>query len=230
MMAEICERLVAGRPAAVAGRRLRSHAASRYSRPSISSGSRAPRSSSAPRISICWIRRNIRNSPLAIVFGEGREVRHRIDDPESKRFPFLDDMRAEGVTDYIALPLLLRPMATIHASSWTTKQPGGFSDEQLDGAAIADAAAGPARRDHQPAPHGLDPARHLCRQPRRRADSRRPDPPRPHRDDACRDLAVGSARFYRAVGPAAGRDRGRYSQSLFRLPGAGDPDAMAARS
>jgi adenylate cyclase len=71
-------------------------------------------------------------SPLAIVFGEGREVRHRIDDPESRRFPFLDDMRAEGVTDYIALPLLSTD-GSAHASSWTTKQAGGFSDEQLSG-------------------------------------------------------------------------------------------------
>jgi adenylate cyclase len=73
-----------------------------------------------------------RNSPLAIVFGEGREVRHRIDDPESRRFPFLDDMRAEGVTDYIALPLLATD-GTVHATSWTTMQPGGFSDRQLNG-------------------------------------------------------------------------------------------------
>jgi adenylate cyclase len=73
-----------------------------------------------------------RNSPLAIVFGEGREVRHRIDDPESRRFPFLDDMRTEGVTDYIALPLLSTD-GTVHATSWTTKEPGGFSDEQLKG-------------------------------------------------------------------------------------------------
>jgi adenylate cyclase len=71
-----------------------------------------------------------RNSPLAIVFGEGREVRHRIDDPESKRFPFFDDMRAEGVTDYIALPVQFID-GSVNASSWTTKQPGGFSDQQL---------------------------------------------------------------------------------------------------
>src|SRR5260370_24690799 len=45
------------------------------------------------------------NSPLAIVFGARREVRHRIDDPECKHFPLLDDMRAKGVTAYIALPL-----------------------------------------------------------------------------------------------------------------------------
>ena len=61
------------------------------------------------------------HSPLAIVFGEGSEVRHRIDDPGSKRFPFLDDMRAEGVTDYIALPLLSTD-GTVHATSWTTKE------------------------------------------------------------------------------------------------------------
>jgi adenylate cyclase len=70
------------------------------------------------------------NSPLAIVFREGREVRHRLDDPEGRRFPVFDDMRAEGVTDYIALPLLFID-GTINASSWTTRQPGGFSDEQL---------------------------------------------------------------------------------------------------
>jgi adenylate cyclase len=39
-------------------------------------------------------------------------------------------MRAEGVTDYIALPLLFID-GTINASSWTTKQPGGFSDGEL---------------------------------------------------------------------------------------------------
>ncbi len=71
-----------------------------------------------------------RNSPLAIVFRKGIEVRGRLDDPESKRFPILDDMRAEGVTDYIALPLLFTD-GSKNASSWTTKQPGGFSDEEL---------------------------------------------------------------------------------------------------
>ncbi len=71
------------------------------------------------------------SSPLAIVFREGIEVRARSDDPESKRFPIVEDMRAEGVTDYIALPLLFMDRA-VHASSWTTKQAGGFSEEQLN--------------------------------------------------------------------------------------------------
>jgi adenylate cyclase len=73
-----------------------------------------------------------RSSPLAIVFRQGIEVRGRPDDPESKRFPFIDEMGAEGVTDYIALPLLFID-GQAHASSWTTKQPGGFTDQQLDG-------------------------------------------------------------------------------------------------
>jgi adenylate cyclase len=71
-----------------------------------------------------------RASPLAIVFRDGVEVRCRLDDPASDRFPFFDDMRNEGVTDYIALPLLFID-GSIHASSWTTKRPGGFSDDEL---------------------------------------------------------------------------------------------------
>jgi adenylate cyclase len=69
-------------------------------------------------------------SPLAILYASGHEVRYHLDDPESLRFPFLDDMRAEGVTDYIALPLHFTDGST-HASSWTTKEPDGFSDEHL---------------------------------------------------------------------------------------------------
>jgi adenylate cyclase len=71
-------------------------------------------------------------SPLAIVFRQGIEVRARVGDPDRQRFPVIEDMRAEGVTDYIALPLLFID-GTVHASSWTTKQPGGFTDQQLTG-------------------------------------------------------------------------------------------------
>ena len=69
-------------------------------------------------------------SPLAIVFTEGIEVRCRVDDPQSERFPIIEEMRGEGVTDYVALPLMFVD-GSINASSWTTKQPGGFSDAQL---------------------------------------------------------------------------------------------------
>jgi adenylate cyclase len=71
------------------------------------------------------------NSPLAIVFREGREVRALLDGPDGERFPLFDDLRKEGVTDYIALPLV-HIDGSFHASSWTTRQPGGFTDEQLN--------------------------------------------------------------------------------------------------
>ena len=69
-------------------------------------------------------------SPLIIVFQQGVEVRARVDDPVSKRFPIIEELRAEGVTDYVALPLPFIG-GTVNASSWTTKQPGGFTEEQL---------------------------------------------------------------------------------------------------
>jgi len=69
-------------------------------------------------------------SPLAILYASGDEVRYRLDDPESRRFPFFDDMRVEGVTDYIALPMRFTD-GSLHASSWTTKAPDGFADEHL---------------------------------------------------------------------------------------------------
>jgi adenylate cyclase len=70
------------------------------------------------------------SSPMVIVFQQALEVRAHANDPASKRFPIIDDLRAEGVTDYIALPLMFMDGA-INASSWTTRQPGGFTEEQL---------------------------------------------------------------------------------------------------
>jgi adenylate cyclase len=69
-------------------------------------------------------------SPLAIVFTQAKEVRGRLYDPQTRGFPIFEDMRAEGVTDYVALPLLFTD-GSVHASSWTTRQPGGFTDQQL---------------------------------------------------------------------------------------------------
>jgi adenylate cyclase len=71
-------------------------------------------------------------SPLAILYASGHEVRYRLDDPASQRFPFFDDMRKEDVTDYIAIPMTFTDGST-HATSWTTKAPGGFTEENLSG-------------------------------------------------------------------------------------------------
>ena len=69
-------------------------------------------------------------SPLKIVFQQGMEVRVRIGDVTSRHFPIVEELQAEGVTDYIALPLPFIG-GTVNASSWTTRQPGGFTEAQL---------------------------------------------------------------------------------------------------
>src|ERR1700730_6762276 len=47
-------------------------------------------------------------------------------------FPILSELRAEGVTDYFAAPLVFTDGA-IHVATWTTREPGGFTDEQIAG-------------------------------------------------------------------------------------------------
>ena len=70
------------------------------------------------------------SSPLKIVFEQGVEVRAHTEDPQARRFPIIEDLRAEGVTDYVALPLLFMDRS-VNASSWTTRHPGGFTGEHL---------------------------------------------------------------------------------------------------
>ena len=68
-------------------------------------------------------------SPLAIVFEQGQEVRRKLDAGASN-VPFFAEIREEGATDYIALPLLMSD-GTIHAVSWITQHPDGFTEQQL---------------------------------------------------------------------------------------------------
>jgi adenylate cyclase len=74
-----------------------------------------------------------RDSPIARVYETGRPIRRRVADPGGALdFPVLADLRAEGVTDYLASPLLFTDGA-IHAVTCTTRQPGGFTDAQIAG-------------------------------------------------------------------------------------------------
>jgi adenylate cyclase len=72
-----------------------------------------------------------RSSPLSILYSSGEEVRRKLS-ATGDNSPFLADMREEGVTDYIAIPVRFTD-GSIHASSWTTKRPGGFSDDHIEG-------------------------------------------------------------------------------------------------
>ena len=62
-------------------------------------------------------------SPISIVARECREIRARVGDPDSSRWPIIEDLRAEGVTDNIALPIRYID-GSAHTTSWTTKQIG----------------------------------------------------------------------------------------------------------
>jgi adenylate cyclase len=71
-------------------------------------------------------------SPLATVHAEGREVRYREADILADELStFFIDARAERMTDYVAMPLRFLS-GEIHAVSWTTTTPGGFSDAEIE--------------------------------------------------------------------------------------------------
>jgi adenylate cyclase len=74
-----------------------------------------------------------RDNPIARVYETGRSIRRTLTDPDYVvDFPVLADLRAQGVTDYLASPLFFTDGA-IHVVTCTTQQPGGFTDAQIAG-------------------------------------------------------------------------------------------------
>ena len=72
-------------------------------------------------------------NPIAQVYATGRALRRKLADPDcAVDFPVLSELRAEGITDYLALPLVFSDGA-IHAVTCTTQQPGGFTKAQIAG-------------------------------------------------------------------------------------------------
>jgi adenylate cyclase len=72
-------------------------------------------------------------SPIRILFQEHREVRRRLADPACPiDFPVLEDLIKEGVTDFLGLPL---PFVNgeVHAATFATRRPGGFTDAEVAG-------------------------------------------------------------------------------------------------
>jgi len=62
----------------------------------------------------------------------GQEIRRRLADADCPMdFPILQDLRDEGVTDYVISPLRFTN-DEIHFASWATRQPGGFTDAQIE--------------------------------------------------------------------------------------------------
>ena len=72
------------------------------------------------------------NSPVRIVYEEGRPVRRRLDGPSARLdFPILAEIKAEGVTEYLALPV---PFSDGKNACLTLAcdRPGGFTDREVE--------------------------------------------------------------------------------------------------
>jgi adenylate cyclase len=70
-----------------------------------------------------------RLSPLRTTIEQGTVRRFRLDHPNDE-FPLLEELRAEGCTDYLAAPLN-RLGPRYPSVSWTTDRAGGFSDDDI---------------------------------------------------------------------------------------------------
>ena len=70
-------------------------------------------------------------SPIRIVFAEHVEVRRRLADPACPLdFPILEELRQEGATDFLAVPLRFLS-GEVHAASFASRRAGGFRDSDL---------------------------------------------------------------------------------------------------
>ncbi len=70
-------------------------------------------------------------SSIKLIHDGSTEIRRRLADAATPRdFPILDDLRAEGVTDYMLLPLRFSSQR-VNAISIATDRAGGFSDGEI---------------------------------------------------------------------------------------------------
>jgi adenylate cyclase len=81
----------------------------------------------------------LRNSPMYIVYYEGRIVRCDLEAPPQKgEFSVLPELRAAGLTDYFAVPIAFSD-GSHKAVTYATDRKGGFSDDAI---AVLDGIAG----------------------------------------------------------------------------------------
>ena len=82
------------------------------------------------------------SSPIAAVRKSGRMIRRRICDPDCPLdYPVLGEMRSQGATDYVAMPMICSS-GEVNCITWVSDRPGGFSDLEMDGlTGVAEALA-----------------------------------------------------------------------------------------
>lgn len=73
-----------------------------------------------------------KHSPIRLILErEVDEIHQKLELPdETFAFPRYAEIKAEGMTDYLILPLTFSDGKT-NATSWSTDKPGGFTDEQV---------------------------------------------------------------------------------------------------
>ncbi len=72
-----------------------------------------------------------RNSPFALVINGEGGVRRRLEGPNARLdFPILEDLVAEGATDYVAMPMRFSD-GQLNILTLVSDRPGGFSTEEL---------------------------------------------------------------------------------------------------
>jgi len=72
-----------------------------------------------------------RTSPITAVRANGEPIRRRLASADCPMdFPVLAELRAEGATDYVAVPLVFTD-SSVHVATWSTQQPGGFTPKQF---------------------------------------------------------------------------------------------------
>ena len=72
-------------------------------------------------------------SPMRLLFEGAGAVRQRLDLPDTEfdfDFPLLEELRDEGLTDYVALPMTFSD-GKIHGTTWSSDRPGGFTTDDL---------------------------------------------------------------------------------------------------
>lgn len=73
---------------------------------------------------------SFKGSPVSRIYQEGQPLRLRLDNLASGEFLQLEDLRAEGATDYLAVPFVFGN-GEIHVGTWATRAPGGFTEPQI---------------------------------------------------------------------------------------------------
>jgi adenylate cyclase len=66
-----------------------------------------------------------------VIVSSRAEIHRRLADPDCPMdYPVLADLRSQGATDYLAVPLEFLN-GEVHVASFSTRRPGGFSDGEL---------------------------------------------------------------------------------------------------